>query len=338
MSVNRALRGAAALLACGFVTAGLGACSSANDSTASDSKGSYPSGRISIMAPADPGGGWDQTARALQDTIRKGKLGSAEVYNVPGAGGTIGLNQLVSKRSGDTNQLMVMGLVMLGAIEQNNAPVGLDKVTPIASLTSEAEAIVVPAKSKYQSLEQLVTDVKANPTKVSFAGGSAGGSDHLLVGLLTKAARADPSKIKYVAYSGGGEAKAAILSGSVDAGVSGVGEFADQVKAGKMRVLAVSSDQPTTVGDTQAPTIKDAGYDVVRTNWRGIVAPPGISDSDREAIVAWVDKVHASPEWRANLERFGWSDYFRAGSDFDKLIQSETGRVQGIVDDLGLAS
>jgi len=146
------------------------------------------------------------------------------------------------------------------------------------------------------------------------------------------------SKVEYVAYSGGGEAKAAILSRSVDAGVSGVSEFADQVKAGKMRVLAVSSGRPVPVGGTQARTIKDAGFDVEMTNWRGIVAPPNISDAEREQIVAWVEKLHASPQWKASLERFGWTDFFQAGSEFEKFVQSETTRVRAIVQDLGLAS
>jgi putative tricarboxylic transport membrane protein len=339
MLLHRSRRVAAGLTVCALA-AGATACGSANDTgsgtaTARD----YPNGRLSIMAPADPGGGWDETARALQDTVRKSRLAKgAEVYNVPGAGGTIGLNQLATKRAGDPNQLMVMGLVMVGAIEQNKAPTKLSNVTPIASLTSEPEAIVVPAKSKYQTLQQLVDDLKADPSKVSFAGGSAGGSDHLLVGLLAKAAGVAGSKVKYVAYSGGGEAKAAILSGSVDAGVSGPSEFADQIKAGKMRTLAVSTDAPITVGGKPAPTIKEAGYDVVMTNWRGIVAPPKISATERDQIVAWVTKVHDSPEWKQNLRRFGWTDFFRAGPRFDQFVKSETTRVQAIVRDLGLSS
>ncbi len=318
---------------------GLAACGSAEESGGGGGgeAATYPKGRLSLMAPADPGGGWDETARALQDTVRKAKLAKGvEVYNVPGAGGTIGLSQLASKRSGDPNQLMVMGLVMVGAIEQNKAPVNLTKVTPIASLTSEAEVIVVPAKSEYKTLQDLVDDLKANPKTVSFAGGSAGGSDHLLVGLLGQAAGVEGSKLKYVAYSGGGEAKAAILSGSVDAGVSGVSEFADQVEAGKMRALAVSGAEPLDVGGKQTETIKAAGFDVEMTNWRGIVAPPGISDDQRGAITKWVEKLHASPEWKASLERFGWTDFFKSGPEFEQFVKSETTRVKAIVSDLGL--
>jgi putative tricarboxylic transport membrane protein len=338
MLLHRVRRVAVGLTLCG-VAAGASACSSANDAGSGTTSDGYPAGRVSIMAPADPGGGWDETARALQATVRKARLAEgAEVYNVPGAGGTIGLNQLATKRSGDPTQLMVMGLVMVGAIEQNDAPTDLSRVTPIASLTSEPEAIVVPAESKYRSLQQLVEDLKANPADVSFAGGSAGGSDHLLVGMLAKAAGVPGSEVKYVAYSGGGEAKAAILSGSVDAGVSGVSEFAEQVKAGKMRTLAVSTAEPVDVGGKPAPTIKDAGYDVELTNWRGLVAPPDISAAEREQIVAWVEKLHASPSWRENLERFGWTDFFQAGSEFDEFVASETTRVRAIVRDLGLAS
>jgi putative tricarboxylic transport membrane protein len=318
----------------------LAACGQAERSGGGGSgdSASYPSGRLSIMAPADPGGGWDETARALQDSARKGGLAkNIEVYNVPGAGGTIGLSQLASKRSGDPNQLMVMGLVMLGAIEQNKAPVDLTKTTPIASLTSEDEVIVVPAKSEFKTVKDLMDAFKADPKKVSFAGGSAGGTDQLIAGLMAKTVGVDGSKVKYVAYSGGGEAKAAILSGSVTAGISGLSEFADQIEAGKMRALAVASSKPVDVGGEQVPTLKDAGYDVEMTNWRGIVAPPGLSDEEKKQATAWVQKLHDSPEWQQALKRFDWDDEFRSGAEFDSFLKSEETRVQGIAQDLGLS-
>lgn len=333
-SLKRAL-GACAAIAGAVVLASCGSTAGGGDSGG----GEYPQGRVSIMAPADPGGGWDETARALQQTIREAKLGDgAEVYNVPGAGGTLGLSQLISKQQGNADQLMVMGLVMLGAIETNKSAVGLDKVTPIATLTEEAEAIVVPASSKYKTFAQLVADLKADPGSVAWAGGSAGGTDQLLVGQLAKAVGADPAKTKYVAHSGGGEALSAILSGSVDAGVSGVSEFADQVEAGKMRVLAVSGDMPVDVGGTAAKTIKDQGVDVVMTNWRGIVAPPGLSDSERQAVVDFVEKLRATPQWKASLERFGWTELAKSGGEFDRFLEAERARVRELVTELKLAS
>jgi len=333
-SMKRAL-GACAMLGAAVATT---ACGSTAGGSGNDG-GEYPQGRVSIMAPADPGGGWDETARALQQTIREAKLGDgAEVYNVPGAGGTLGLSQLVSKQKGNADQLMVMGLVMLGAIETNASSVGLDDVTPIATLTEEAEAIVVPADSKYETFSELVTDLKADPKSVAWAGGSAGGTDQLLVGQIAKAAGADPAKTKYVAHSGGGEALSAILSGSVDAGVSGVSEFADQVEAGKMRVLAVSGEDSIDVGGTMAKPIREQGLDVVLTNWRGIVAPPGLSDTERQAVVDFVEKVRATPQWKASLERFGWSGLEKSGGEFDRFLESERRRVQQLVSELKLAS
>jgi putative tricarboxylic transport membrane protein len=332
------MRRAAAVCAAAASAIALGACGSTAGGTSEDAE--YPSERISIMAPADPGGGWDETARAFQQAIRESKVSSrgAEVYNVPGAGGTLGLSQLVSKSQGDPNQLMVMGLVMLGAIETNQSSVDLSQVTPIATLTEEAEAIVVPADSPYRTLGDLMADLKRDPASVAWAGGSAGGTDQLLVGLLAKAAGADPAKTKYVAHAGGGEALAAILSGSVDAGVSGISEFADQVEAGKMRVLAVSGDQPEDVGGTKAPTIKEEGYDVVLTNWRGIVAPPGLSDRERDKVIAFVDEVRATPAWKDAVERFGWTEVAKSGAEFDTFLASEQQRVKQLVAELGLAA
>jgi putative tricarboxylic transport membrane protein len=259
-----------------------------------------------------------------------------EVYNVPGAGGTIGLSQLSSKQAGKSNELMVMGLVMMGAIETNKSPVDLSKTTPIAALTTEPEAIFVRADSKYKTLQDLIDDMKADPAKTSFGGGSAGGTDQILLGLVAKAAGVDPSKPKYVAYSGGGEAEQSILSGSVDAGVSGVSEFSDQVEAGKMRVLAVSTAQPLQVGGKEAKTLKDQGLDVEITNWRGVVAPPDIKPAERDAAIKAITKLHDSPEWKAALKKNGWTDFFKPGDEFRSYMDSETKRVKTVLGDIGL--
>jgi len=298
----------------------------------------WPQRDLRIMAPADPGGGWDTTARAMSKALADDKIikKASEVYNVPGAGGTIGLSQLATKQSGQSNQLMIMGLVMLGAIQTNESPVDLSKVTPIASLSTEPEAIVVRSQSKYKALDDLVSDMKSDPAKVSFGGGSAGGTDQILVGLVAKAAGVDPSKPKYVAYSGGGEATQGILSGSVDAGVSSVSEFADQVEAGKMRVLAVSTAEPLDVGGKPAKTIKEQGLDVEITNWRGVVAPPALKPADKEAAIAAMQKLHDSPAWKEALEKNSWTDFFRTGDDFKAYIDTENQRVKGVLADIGL--
>src|SRR5918997_1710247 len=236
---------------------------------------------LKLIAPAAPGGGWDQTARSMQQAlVASGAAKSAQVTNVPGAGGTVGLAQFVNSK--DPNQLMVNGFVMLGAILTNKSPVTLDQTTPIARLTAETEAIVVPAESPIKTAKDLAAAVKADPGKVTWAGGSAGGVDHIAVALFAKAAGADPTKINYIPFSGGGEALAAILGGKVTAGVSGYGEFESQIKAGKLRLIGVSS--PQRLPNVNVPTFKEQGIDLTLTNWRSVVAAPGISDAQKTAL------------------------------------------------------
>nr|WP_246852175.1 tripartite tricarboxylate transporter substrate-binding protein [Patulibacter sp. SYSU D01012] len=290
------------------------------------------------MAPADPGGGWDSTARALQSTIREAFPDGpgADVYNVTGAGGTLGLSQLVTKNDGDPYQLMVMGLVMMGAIETNRSAATLDDVTPIATLTTETEAIVVPASSPIRTLDDLVARLKRDPGSIRWAGGSAGGTDQLLVGELARTIGADPKRTKYIAHSGGGEANTAILSGAVDVGVSGISEFTAQVEAGKMRLLAVSSPSNVTVDGKRPRTLRQQGIDLELTNWRGIVAPPGISAEQRAKVTAYVRRVLGTPAWRANLKRFDWAPFVRTGPQLDRFFATEGARVHQVVSDLGL--
>jgi putative tricarboxylic transport membrane protein len=307
------------------------------ESGGDDASKPYPTRQLEIMAPAAPGGGWDSTARAFQQSSREAKLDQgSEVYNVEGAGGTLGLSQLVSKDKGDPYQLMMTGLVMLGAIETNGSDVPLDRTTPIATMITEAEAIVVPAKSRYRSFKELAAAFKRDPGSIRWAGGSAGGADQLLVGELARVLGADPKRAKYVAHSGGGEANAAILSGSVDAGVSGLSEFTDQVEAGKMRLLAVSSPVDTEVDGRKPQTIKDQGVNLELTNWRMLVAPPGISPGERERITGYVQRVLRTPQWRKNLERFDWTPFVKTGAALDAFLASEQQRVQDVVADLGI--
>lgn len=300
--------------------------------------GPYPDRRISIMAPADPGGGWDTTARALQSTIREAfpEDGGADVYNVGGAGGTLGLSQLVSKAEGDPYQLMVMGLVMLGAIETNKSPNSVDDVTPIATLTTDAEVLAVPADSPLKTLDDLVAALRRDIGAVRFGGGSAGGTDQLLVGELARTLGLDPRRTTYIAHSGGGEAVTAILSGAVDVGVSGISDFGSQIEAGKMRVLAVSAKTGTKIDGKALPTLQEQGVDLELTNWRGIVAPPGITPEQRAKVTAFVGRVVGSPAWRKNLERFDWTPFVRTGPELDRFVDAEQVRVQRVVSALGL--
>ncbi|GAA5531767.1 tripartite tricarboxylate transporter substrate binding protein [Deinococcus metallilatus] len=289
---------------------------------------------LRIMAPASPGGGWDQTSRAIQTVLQDQNIVKpVQVFNVPGAGGTIGLAQLYNSK-GDGNLLMTMGLVMVGAIQTNNSKVDLSRVTPIARLTGEYEVLVVPASSPYKTMQDLAAAWKANPGGVAIAGGSAGGTDHMLVGLLAKEAGVDPRKMNYVPFSGGGETLAAVLGNQVAAGVAGYGEFEAQIKAGKLRALGISA--PKRQAGIPVPTFKEQGLNVDLANWRGIVAPPGISASEKAALVAALDKMHASKEWKDMLATRNWTDLYLSGSKFDVYLKLEANRTRNILKDIGL--
>lgn len=288
-----------------------------------------------IMAPAGPGGGWDQTARSMQTALQDEKIaGSVQVNNVPGAGGTVGLAQFVNEAKGDPNSLIVGGYVMVGAILTNNSPVTLDQITPIARLTGEYEAIVVPAASDIQDMAGLVAKLKADPGSVSWAGGSAGGTDHITAGLLAKAVGVDPTKINYVAFSGGGEALAAILGNQVTVGISGYGEFAEQVKAGTMRLIGISSAERTAGID--GPTFKEGGVDVVIQNWRMVAAAPGITDEQKAAIGADIEKMVNSATWQKILADKGWANTYLAGDAFAAQLQKDIESTSAILKEIGL--
>lgn len=288
---------------------------------------------IKMMIPANPGGGWDQTGRNLAAAMQGAKLVSGVQFeNKGGAAGIIGLAQFVNSAKGDPNAVMIGGMVMVGGIILGKSQVNLTQVTPIARLTSEWEVIVVPANSPHKTMADLVKAFKENPGKVSWGGGSAGGTDHILVGLIARAVGVDPAKINYVPFKGGGEASVAILGGHVTAGVSGIGEFAEQVKAGKMRALAQSA--PTKVDNI--PSLKEQGIDVELGNWRGIFGAPGITPQQRDALVQLVKNATETPAWKATLEKLGWTPVFLGGDAYGKFLDEDTKRVAGIIESLGL--
>lgn len=293
---------------------------------------------LEIIVPADPGGGWDQTGRTLQAELQDNELVSdAQVINVGGAGGTVGLAQLATTQEPDT--LMVMGYVMVGAIETNQSPTTLEDVTPIARLTEEPLVIVAPAESPYETVEDLVEDIRANGQAVSVTGGSAGGVDHILAAqLLTEAgvpAAEVAATLNYIPYSGGGESLAALLGNNVDAGISGVGEYAEQVNAGTLKALAVSSEERSAaLPDT--PTLGEQGIDLVLTNWRGVVAPGSIDDAQAEVLSQLVTDLHGADSWSAALEANNWDDAFLVGEEFASFLTDDITAVKQTLLDIGL--
>jgi tripartite-type tricarboxylate transporter receptor subunit TctC len=320
-----ALVGAFALTGCGSLT------QSADDTDAQDETAID---QLKIIVPADPGGGWDATGRAMQGVLQDNDLvGNAQVVNVGGAGGTIGLAQLANER--EENTLMVMGLVMVGAVETNQAEATLADVTPVAELTEEPLIIVAPADSPYDSVTDLVDDLEQRGQGVSIAGGSAGGADHILGGLLLQNAGIEPSNLNYIPYSGGGESLAALLGGKVNAGISGVAEYASQVEDGKLKALAVSGEERSDLLP-DVPTLAEEGVDVTLTNWRGVVAPGTIDDAKADELTQLVTDMHDTEDWTAVLEENAWADAFVAGDEFATFLEEEVVRVQQVLRDIGL--
>jgi putative tricarboxylic transport membrane protein len=288
---------------------------------------------LKMMIPANPGGGWDQTGRSLAAAMQSAKLvSSVQFDNKGGAAGTIGLAQFVNSAKGDPNSVLIGGMVMVGGIHLQKSPVNLSMVTPIARLTSEWEVITVAANSPHKTLADLLKAFKEAPGKVSWGGGSAGGTDHILAGLIAKAVGVDPAKVNYVAFKGGGEAVAAIIGGHVTAGVSGVGEFAEQIKGGKMRALAVSA--PTKFENI--PSLKEQGVNVELGNWRGIFGGPGISAQQRDALIKLVKDATETKNWKDTVEKLGWTPVFLGGDDYRKFLEEDTKRIAAIIDSLGI--
>ncbi len=291
---------------------------------------------LNMFVPAAPGGGWDGTARAIERAAKAaGLVGNMQFENVGGAGGMVGLPRFVNQRKGQGNTLMVAGSVMIGAALANKSPVTMRDVTPIARLTEEAGVIVVPANGKIKTWKELTEAIKANPKAVSVAGGSAGGTDHLILGLMVKALGRNPREAAYVAFAGGGPANAAILGGQVVAGISGYSEFEEQIKAGRMIPLATSGSR--RIPGVNVPTMTELGLNVVMANWRGVFGAPGITNAQREGLINFMTAVTRSEAWRKELETRKWTDVFMTELPFQRELASDIAKTEAVMKELGLA-
>lgn len=294
-------------------------------------------GTLNLFIPAAPGGGWDGTGRAIERAMRAaGIVQNFQFDHAPGAGGAVGLPRFLQQRRGQGDTLMVAGMVMVGSLITNRSPVRLLDTTPVARLTGEALAVVVPAASPFQTMRQLADAFRTDPGRVSWAGGSAGGSDHILAGLIAKSVGLDARRVSYVAFAGGGPAQAALLGNQVSCGISGYSEFAEQIKAGRLRALALSSAE--RVPGIDVPTLRESGIDVELVNWRGLFGAPGITPAQRETLVGLVRRMVESDPWKAELQRNDWLSMPIYGDDYTRYVQAEFARIEGILRDIGLAT
>jgi putative tricarboxylic transport membrane protein len=276
---------------------------------------------IKMMIPANPGGGWDTTGRALGRALQEAGVATVTYENKGGAAGAIGLAQFVNASKGDPNALMVMGAVMLGGLITGKPPVSLSQATPIARLTSEYNVYVVPAESPFKTMKDVIEQLKKDPGSVKWGGGSRGSTEHIAAAMIAREVGVDPAKINYVAFRGGGEATAAILGNNVSVGGSGYSEFAQYIDAGKMRPIAVTS--PARLKGINVPTLKEQGINVELGNWRGVYAAPGISDAQRRALTDLVVKATKTKAWAEAMEKNAWTPALLAGKEFDEFVDRE---------------
>jgi len=295
----------------------------------------WAAANLKMMIPANPGGGWDTTGRALGKSLMdSGAAGTVSYDNKGGAAGTIGLAQFVNSNKGDGNALMVMGAVMLGGIITGKPPVQLTQATPIARLISEYNVFVLPADSKLKTMKDVVEQLKKDPGSVKWGGGSRGSTEHIAAAMIAQKVGADPSKINYVAFRGGGEATAAILGGNVTVGGSGYSEFAPYIADGKMRAIAVTSAQ--RLPGINVPTLKEQGIDVEIGNWRGVYGAPGITPEQRKALTDMVLAALKSPSWAEQLKKNDWTPAVLSGDAFAKFVDDDFASLRAIMTKSGM--
>jgi len=285
---------------------------------------------LKMMIPANPGGGWDSTGRALGKALQEAGVASAVTYdNKGGAAGALGLAQFANGSKGDPNAMMVMGAVMLGGMITGKPPVSLTQATPLVRLTSEYNVFVLPADSPLKTMKDVVEQMKKDPGSVKWGGGSRGSTEHIAAAMLAREVGVDPSKINYVAFRGGGEAIAAILGGNVTVGGSGYSEFSEYIKTGKMRAIAVTSE--TRLKGVDVPTMKEQGYNVVLGNWRGVYGPGGLTSQQRDALAAMIVKATKTKSWAESLEKNNWTPALLTGAAFEKFVDDDFASLRAVM-------
>ena len=276
---------------------------------------------LKMMIPANPGGGWDSTGRALGKALQEAGVSAVTFENKGGAAGVIGLSQFINAAKGDGNQLMVMGAVMLGGIITGKPPVTITQATPLARLTSEYNVFVVPAESPFKNMKDVVEALKKDPGSVKWGGGSRGSTEHIAAAMLAREVGVDAAKVNYVPFRGGGEAVAAILGNNVSVGGSGYSEFQQYIESGKMRAVAVTS--AARLKGINIATMKEQGFNVEIGNWRGVYGGPGISAEQRKALTDMVVKATKTKAWAEAIEKNNWTPALMTGKEFEDFVDRE---------------
>jgi putative tricarboxylic transport membrane protein len=291
--------------------------------------------RLEIIAQAATGSGWSQTAQAMKRALEgEGLVGRVEIVQVPGAGGTVGLARFVNERRGQGDAVLLTGLIMVGAVVASKPAVSLADITPIARLTGDHEVLVVRADSPLSTLSDLMAKLAGDTRAVAWAGGSLGGTDHILAALLTRQAGGEPARMRYAPYAGGGESIPAVLRDNDTVGVNSHQEFAAEIAAGRLRALAISAPQP--VPATGIKTFKEQGVPLQLVDWRGVVAAPGIDVAQAQALDGLMGRMARSAAWKRELEQRQWLDLYLSAADFGPFLEEERRNVRALLTEAAL--
>lgn len=292
--------------------------------------------KLHFLIPGGAGGGWDGTARGTGEALTKaGILGSASYENMSGGGGGKAIGWLIENADSSLDTLMVNSTPIIIRSLTKRFPQNFRDLTPIAGIIGDYQALFVNANSDIQNFDDLLAIYKNNPKDLSIAGGSVPGSmDHLSAALAFRAGGADPTQVKYLAFDAGGEVMAAILSGEADAGVSGFSEAVELAKAGKVRIVGVTSEARVPAFDA-APTFVEQGYDATFINWRGFFAAPGLPQAKKDAYINMLGKMYDTPEWEAVRARNGWVNIYNPGDDFITYLENQEQEISKLMQELG---
>ena len=316
------------ILACAISVASLMTVSGVSKAAEIDS--------IHFLIPGGAGGGWDGTARGTGEALTKsGIVGKASYENMSGGGGGKAIGYLIENADSSQGTLMVNSTPIVIRSLVGRFPYNFRDLTMISGTIGDYAALIVAKDSPIKDFKDLVAKYKADPKSVSVGGGSVpGGMDHLVAAMAFEAAGADPTKVKYIPYDAGGKLNAAILSGEVDVGSTGFSEAVALVKAGEMRIIAVTSDERVdALPDAQ--TLKEQGIDASFVNWRGFFAAPGLSADKADAYRAAIAKMYDTPEWEAVRARNGWVNIHNPGAEFEAFLVNQEKAIKDLMTKLG---
>jgi putative tricarboxylic transport membrane protein len=329
------------LIVIGIMMFALAACGSTATTKPSSKRSNYPTKPIVFVAPSGAGGGWDLTARAITKVLDETNLvkQTMTVENKPGGGGAVFMAEYATQDKNNDYKLFVNSppIIINNLKAEGNSPFGYKDTTPLAQLTKDFGAIVVKADSKFQSLSQLLETIKQNPKSVTVAGGSAPGSmDHLIAILPIYKSGIDPKVVKYVSYDGGGEAIAALLGGNADVIATDASSVGEYVKAGKVRVLAISAPERLGGALKDVPTMKELGIDAEFTIWRGVFGPKQMSADAKKFWEDTFQKLSEHEKWKEELTKQGWEPEYKGSKEFTQFLQEQEQQISDMLKSLGM--